>query len=65
MAYGKEAVTFLIQPEKNMHSYCYDFEVTTENVISLSKTVMELLKDNYGDKVQSAFAACLLKMFCC
>ena len=35
MAYGKEAVPFLIQPEKNMHSYCYDFEITTENVISI------------------------------
>jgi hypothetical protein len=61
MAYGKEAVPFLIQPEKNMHSYCYDFEITTENATSLSKTVMERLKDNYGDKVQSAFAAMLVE----
>ena len=61
MAYGKEAVPFLIQPEKNMHSYCYDFEITTENAILLSQTVMERLKDNYGDKVQSAFAAMLVE----
>ena len=49
MAYGKEAVPFLIQPEKGRRSYCYDFAVTPENAVALSQNVVGLLRDKYGD----------------
>lgn len=49
--YGKNNFPFLIPPEENKRNYYYDFELTVDNAVSLSKTVVELLNKNYGNRL--------------
>ena len=41
--YGKSRLPWLLSPDEESGMYCYDFEITEENAVDLSKTIMELV----------------------